>query len=89
MTRDRLARLDLRITQLAAQRSATARREARGRVRLINRRKFLIGACILALAEGDITGVPEEVRRALDSWAVRPRDREALGLPSKSGPTVA
>lgn len=80
MTLASIARLDLRIAQLAAQRSAAARREARGRVRLINRRKFLIGACILALCNGDIAQLPQEVRGALDRWAVRPRDREALGL---------
>lgn len=80
MTGDRLARLDLRIAQLSAQRSAAAHREARERARLVNRRKFLIGACILTLAQGDVAQLPLELRSALDTWAVRPRDRAALGL---------
>lgn len=76
----RLAQLDVRIAQLNAQRAAAARREVRERTRTTNRRKYLLGAYVLSTAGGEVANFPAEMLAALDAWAVRPRDRAALGF---------
>lgn len=78
---DRVQRLEERIGQLSVQRAAAVRREARENRRLANRRKYLVGACALANAGGDVSQLWPPLLAALDAWATRPRDRAALGLP--------
>jgi hypothetical protein len=77
------ATLEERIAALSARREAV-RARVRKRERADDlRRKVLVGALVLARwPEGRM---PEEWRRALGAYLIRPRDRRLFGLAERDG----
>lgn len=76
--RDRVDALDRRIATLAAQRDVLTARERRRARAADLRRKILLGAVVLSRWPAGT--VPDEWRRVLDAYLMRPHDRALFGL---------